>query len=44
MAIELGDRPATSADAPLVSIRHLKTYYPIRGSFGSGCSAGKPAT
>ena len=23
------------ADAPLVSIRHLKTYYPIRGSFGA---------
>jgi oligopeptide/dipeptide ABC transporter ATP-binding protein len=23
-----------AADAPLVSIRHLKTYYPIRGSFG----------
>ena len=23
------------AEAPLVSIRHLKTYYPIRGSFGA---------
>ena len=24
-----------SGEAPLVSIRHLKTYYPIRGSFGA---------
>ena len=29
--MDQGDR---DVEAPLVSIRHLKTYYPIRGSFG----------
>src|SRR5262245_228812 len=28
------DMASGNGEAPLVSIRHLKTYYPIRGSFG----------
>jgi peptide/nickel transport system ATP-binding protein len=34
-ADEGGEPGSVSGEAPLVSIRHLKTYYPIRGSFGA---------